>query len=230
MAQPLKKYQHFIFDFDGVLCDSLQFAVDEFNRIRANHFPGLPAVHGQHDMTVVYGGSLRTCLHSWLSVDDSKRFFDLHSAAMAARAQDLSLFEGVADTLTSLGPQRCSIVTSAYSEAVRAILAKDSLFDERCVYQIAGRELHQTKTEKINGILSGLNISASDAVYVGDLESDILYCSQVPIDIVAVGYGYHPAEYLSGKNPTYCVSSVNELRALLSELREPDALAVGGEQ
>lgn len=230
MAQPPKSYRHFIFDFDGVICDSLQFAIEEFNRIRQEHFPALPAVQGQPDMTIVYGGSLRTCLHGWLSEDDGKRFFDMHSAAMAARASSLSLFEGIAKTLTSLGSNGASIVTSAYSQAVMAILTKDPHFDRRCIYQIAGRELRQSKTEKIKKILSGLDLSANDAIYVGDLESDILYSSQVPIDIVAVGYGYHPLEYLSGKNPTFCVGSVKELNELLSELREPRALALEEKQ
>lgn len=220
MVPPLKTYSHFIFDFDGVICDSLRFAVEEFNRIRMTHFPTLPIVQGQADMTVVYRGSLRTCLYTWLSVDDSKRFFDLHSAAMADRAIDLALFEGIAETLASLGRDGCSIVTSAYSHAVSAILDKDPFFDRQCIYQIAGRELRQSKTEKIKNILSGLSLAAREAVYVGDLESDILYCAQVPIDIIAVGYGYHPHEYLNTKKPTFCVSSVEELRDLLSELRE----------
>ena len=149
---------------------------------------------------------------------------------MAARAGSLSLFEGIAATLRLLGPKGASIVTSAYSQAVMAILTKDPHFDPECIYQIAGRELRQSKTEKIKKILSGLNLTANDAIYVGDLESDILYCSQVPIDIIAVGYGYHPREYLSRKNPTFCVGSVKELNELISELREPRALAQEGKQ
>ncbi len=218
MTQQHKTYQHFIFDFDGVVCDSLPVAIEEFNRLREEHFPALPNIRGQDDMKTVYAGSLRSCLHTWLSEDDGKRFFDLHSAAMAARAGDLSLFGGIAAALTALGTNSVSIVTSAYSQAVLEILTKDPRFDRNCIHEIAGRELRQSKTQKINNILSGLNLSSTEAVYVGDLESDILYCCQVPIDIVAVGYGYHPYDYLVSKNPTYCVGSVEELSDLLGHL------------
>lgn len=223
----LQKYRHFIFDFDGVICDSLGLAIEAFNRIRDEHFPMLPQVACQEDMTIVYAGSLRTCLSRWLSEADGKRFFDLHSAAMAERAKELKTFPGVAKALSSLPTRGVSIVTSAYSHAVREILSKDRDFDEKCLNQIAGRELRQPKTDKINTILSGLALSPDQAVYVGDLESDILYCRNVPIDIIAVSYGYHPHKYLSDKNPTYCVSSVNELHALLVEMADTNNL---GEQ
>lgn len=213
-----QKYRHFIFDFDGVVCDSLSAAIEAFNRIREEHFPTLPQVGCQQDMTIVYAGSLRTCLASWLSETEGRRFFDLHSAAMAERARELKTFPGIGRVLSLLGPRAVSIVTSAYSQAVREILNKDPDFNEQCLYQIAGRELRQSKTEKITNILSGLGLTPEQAVYVGDLESDILYCRNVPIDIIAVSYGYHPYEYLTLKNPTYCVGSVGELQSLLAQI------------
>ena len=210
--------RHVLFDFDGVLCDSLSDAIQAFNSIRKDHFPQLPEVTGQEDMTTVYAGSLRTCLRPWLSEEDSKKFFDLHSAIMATRAPSLNTFPGIGQLLDGLGQNRFSIVTSAYSDAVLKVLAKDPDFDEAGPYEIAGRELRQTKTAKIMGILERLGIGSDEAVYVGDLESDILYCRDVPISIIAVGYGYHPTDYLAKKDPAYVVDSVAELNELLHRL------------
>ncbi len=213
----MSKIQHILFDFDGVLCDSLAAAMDAFNAIRNKHFPEarIPEVSSPQDMTVVYSGSLRTCFHRWLSEQNAKRFFDLHSAQMKAVADTLKPFPGVGRLLGRLAPQRCSIVTSAYSPAVRTVLAKDPAYTENAIYQIAGRELRRKKSDKINAILGSLNLTPDEALYVGDLESDILYCRDVPIDIIAVGYGYHPASYLSSKTPTHLVNSVDELEHLL---------------
>jgi phosphoglycolate phosphatase-like HAD superfamily hydrolase len=210
-----QRYQHFIFDFDGVICDSLSAAVAAFNEIREEYFPSLPVVSSTKDMTLVYAGSLKTCLSPWLTEAEGRKFFDLHSAAMASCASELQTFNGISSVLSSLGDQSASIVTSAYSTAVRAVLAKDPDFQERCLFRIAGRELRQSKTEKISHILFDLGLAPSQAVYIGDLESDILYCRDVPIDIIAVGYGYHPYEYLLLKNPTHCVASIAELRDLI---------------
>lgn len=213
------KYRHFIFDFDGVICDSLNAAIEAFNEVRDQEFPQLPRVsQGQRDMTVVYSGSLRTCLLQWLSEEGSKRFFDLHSARMAELAPSLQMFAGIGGVLSVLRPKGCSIVTSAYSDAVRSILERDPEFNSDCLFRIAGREMRQTKTDKINTILRDLNLRPDEAIYVGDLESDILYCRDVPIDIIAVGYGYHPYDYLSSKEPDYLVGSVEALGTLIEEL------------
>jgi hypothetical protein len=55
------------------------------------------------------------------------------------------------------------------------------------LHTVAGRERRQTKTEKIRELLNELELPNAGAVYVGDLESDILYCREVPLDVIAVG-------------------------------------------
>ena len=217
-------YRHVIFDFDGVICDSLKAAIQEINRLREREFPALPVIKDQQDMCVIYAGSLRTCLDPWLTPSDGKRFFDLHSEAMAKRMDNLNAFPGIGDVLSAFGFAGSSIVTSSYSEGVRSVLRRLPLFDERFIHTIAGREQRQTKTAKIRAILESLSLSEAEAVYVGDLESDIQYCRDVPIDIVAVAYGYHPKSYLISKSPTYLVESVNELRELLCGLCLPKTI------
>jgi phosphoglycolate phosphatase-like HAD superfamily hydrolase len=218
-----RSYKHFFFDFDGVICDSLATAVEAFNAIRDTEYPQLPRISNpSEDMTIVYAGSLRTCLLPWLSEEDARRFFDLHSSRMAQLAPDLNIFSGVGAVLSLLNPKKCSIVTSAYSQAVQAILGKDAGFDADCLFKIAGRELRQTKTDKIRAILNELKLGAEDAVYVGDLESDILYCRDVPMDIISVSYGYHPRHYLARQRPDYLVGSVEELGALINQLNRGD--------
>jgi phosphoglycolate phosphatase-like HAD superfamily hydrolase len=215
----MKFYKHVISDFDGVLADSLEPAMREFNRIRRDEFPQLPEVSGRDDMTIVYGGSLRTALRPWLTEAESRRFFDLHSAAMAKLHATVAVFDGVGELLSALGPGQISIVTSAYSDAVRSVLSRAPGFDPACISQIAGRELRQSKTKKITDILHDLGIEAAEAVCIGDLESDVIYCRNVPIDIIGVGYGYHPAEHLANlrHGPTYLVNTVKELGHLLQQ-------------
>jgi phosphoglycolate phosphatase len=214
----VKHYEHFIFDFDGVISDSYGLAVEKFNEIRNDFFPQLPKVETKNDMTIVYAGSLKTCLNKWIGQEGTKIFFDLHSKKMQEEAKTIQPFHGISQVLNSLGEKKISIVTSSYSQAVKNILSKDISFNENVIYKIAGRELHQTKTEKIINILTELGLNKDDAVYVGDLESDILYCRDVPIDILSVGYGYHPSEYLQNLNPTYFADSIIDLENLLNQM------------
>ena len=214
----IKQYKHFIFDFDGVISDSYELAIKHFNEIQYESFPQLPKVVTKNDMTVVYAGPLKTCLNKWIGQEGTKAFFNHHSKKMQDASEAIFPFPGAVEILNSLGKNKVSIVTSSYSEAVKSILSKDPSFNEHSIYKIAGRELHQTKTEKIINILSDLGLNKEDAVYIGDLESDILYCRDVPIDIISVGYGYHPFNYLQTFSPTYLVNSIEELAKLLNQM------------
>ncbi len=216
------RYRHVFFDFDGVICDSLRLAIEVFNHVRTAHFPTLPKVLTRGDMTIVYAGSLRTCLHQWLSPSDARRFFDLHSDAMATRAVELLTFPGIGNLLNELDDRTASIVTSAYSKAIRSIISASSSFDPAHLFAISGRELRQKKSDKILQILDELRLDAAQALYVGDLESDIMYCREIQMDIVAVGYGYHPAEYLADKGADYLVGSVEGLATLLNQIVIPN--------
>jgi phosphoglycolate phosphatase-like HAD superfamily hydrolase len=76
-------------------------------------------------------------------------------------------------------------------------------------HDVIGHEVRQTKTEKILGLLAARNVDPADAVYVGDMESDVLYCRDVPVRCIAVSYGYHPHELLEASGAlAVCTSPV----------------------
>jgi phosphoglycolate phosphatase-like HAD superfamily hydrolase len=89
------------------------------------------------------------------------------------------------------------------------------LYTDSIFHDIQGRELKNNKTEKILDILNHQNILIEDAVYIGDLVSDILYCRNVPIDIAIVGFGYHPISYLSAFAPDYSLETQEDLKSFL---------------
>jgi phosphoglycolate phosphatase len=213
--QDTAQYRHVIFDFDGVLCDSLAAATKAFNALRES-FPALPEVLSRDDMVTVYGGSLKTCLSQWLTDEEHKAFFDRHSALMSECSRELDLFPDISDTLNTLQPGIASLVTSAYADHVSAVLARASpAVEPNQFYAIAGREVKATKTIKIRDLAARLNLALSDCVYVGDLESDILYCRDAPVDVIAVTYGYHPRWHLEACRPTRLVDTVAELNVTL---------------
>jgi len=215
----MKKYKHFIFDFDGVISDSCEVAMEKFNEIRTVHFPQLPVVKSKNDFAIVYAGALKNCLDRWIGSEGTRSFFNLHSKEMLSAVENISPFEGIISIVNSLGEQNVSIVTSSYSSAVESIMSKDSLYDKNTIYKILGRELSKSKTLKIKDILLELSLHSEDIVYIGDLESDILYCREIPVDIISVGYGYHPVNYLEKFQPTYLAESVNDLGLILSEMK-----------
>lgn len=212
-------YEHIIFDFDGVIADSFTIAKEELNKLITQQYPAIPHIDSRDDLTIVFSTILSQSLSRFgLTESQSKDFFNRHSAAMHDRAHEISPFKDALEAINSYLRGRCSIVTSAYSDAVQTILKKSGAYLDITFTHILGRELKRTKTEKIHDLLQTLGITAQQALYIGDLASDILYCKKVPIDILTVGYGYHPGWYLQSFSPDYHVKTPSELRHFLFQL------------
>jgi phosphoglycolate phosphatase-like HAD superfamily hydrolase len=213
----MARFKHIIFDFDGVISDSFKAACEEINRIAQQHYPLLPAVHTHEDLVFMYSGLLKTSLHRFgLTDNEAHDFFNKHSSAMMQRSASIQVFYDVVRGIAEILPGRCSIVTSSYSNAVQGILRASNFYSEKMFTHIKGRELKQTKIEKITALLSDIKIPAHNALHVVDMVSDILYSREIPISCCAVGWGYHPVSYLSVFSPDFLVATPNELFDLLS--------------
>lgn len=213
----MKKYRLLFLDFDGVISNSMQICMEEINRLRGK-FPTIPEVRTREDMARVYSVELRHSLYPFgLNDEETKRFFDCHSSAMNQRAAEVEPFHEAVRALS-----RCAlpkiIITSSYSEAVYTILRKCEEFDEDFVQGVYGREHRKTKTEKIRSALALFNAEVSEALYIGDLASDVLYCRDVPVDIACVAYGYHPSSYLKKFSPEYILETVEDFVMFLQSL------------
>lgn len=210
----MKAYQLLFLDFDGVISDSLAICMEEINRLREK-FPTIPEVRTREDMAKVYSVELQHSLYPFgLNDEQTREFFDHHSRAMNRRAAEVKPFHEVVRALTLCNLPKI-IITSSYSEAVYTILRKCEVFHDDFVQGIYGREQHKTKTEKIRHVLSLFRVDVTEALFIGDLASDILYCRDVPIDVACVGYGYHPASYLQKFSPTCILETVEDFVVFL---------------
>lgn len=211
----MKKF--FIFDFDGVIADSFKIAVEEINRLGEQQFAELPRINTREDMAQLYPGPLRTSLRQFgLSDADCRRFFHEHLAAMASRAGEIEPFSDVLAAINRHAAGRCAIVTSAYSTAVEAILNKCSNYEPGMIGRIMGRELQQSKSLKIDTVLKQNKVERSNVIHFGDLVSDLIYSREVEVPFCAVGWGYHPVNYLRAFDPQFSLNSPGELEDFLA--------------
>ncbi len=213
------KHAHVLLDFDGVLCDSRDAAAEELNALsRALSIP-LPHVYGQEEFATVFPGPLRTSLRRFgVTDEDSARFFSAHSAAMRRRAGSLLPFDGAVRGIAERIPKQCSIVSSAYSEAIANVLERSGVTPDAVFAHISGRQEGVSKGKRIASTMALLGVEKSHVVYVGDLVSDILYARSLGIRCIAVGYGYHPANYLAVFAPFKLVHSPEQLADTLDKL------------
>ena len=82
-----------IFDFDGVLADSLSVTMDNINFLSKNGFDKIPLVYTQEDMSNLFNIKLSDSLQKYgYEKSEVKNFFDLHTALMCRDANKISVF------------------------------------------------------------------------------------------------------------------------------------------
>ena len=89
-----------IFDFDGVLANSLAITMDNINFLVKNGFDKLPFVYSQIDMSQLFDIKLSDSLLKY-GYDRSKikEFFDLHTLLMCRDAYKISVNSNVIEYL-----------------------------------------------------------------------------------------------------------------------------------
>lgn len=209
----LANENYFALDFDGVLANSLPIAIEEFRAIIALHFESIPAPQNQNDISHLFSGPLSTSLRRFgVSDEGSKKFFDLHSEAMMRRASEISLFPGAIDLLKNIPIEKYVIVTSAYSDAVRQILSNSECAEIASKCHVMGRELKMKKSSKLIEVSRKIGVDIANVIKIGDMVSDILYAKEAGAKSWAVGWGYHPIDYLAVFNPDRTFLSFDQLR------------------
>ena len=197
----------FIFDFDGVIVDSLS----------------------------LYEKSVNVCLETIkLSPIGSREEFlslfdDNFYEAIARRGVDVRAFTKVATSIAptldydSVRPfpelipvlkklrkgKRFVIISSNSARAIRLILKRHGL--ERCFDDILGYEFMLGKSEKILHAMKAFGTERERSYYIGDTKVDIKEARSAGVKTIGVTWGWHPRERLAEAGPDYLIDSPEEL-------------------
>lgn len=200
-----------LFDFDGVLADTRELAIQQVELLRKNKvFERLPSVEDVGHFGELYQGRLREALLRFgLDSDESRAFFDSHAALMRSLGDKVEMFNYIPELLQQLPPNSYAIITSAETALVKSVLERNNIQTENVT--ILGHELRVSKAEKVRSLLSHKCLTKKDVIYVGDMESDVLYMDEIDVECIAVSYGYHPYNILLNTNATKILQSPEEL-------------------
>jgi phosphoglycolate phosphatase len=203
----MPRYELAIFDFDGTLADSADWAIAELNGA-AQRF-GFRAV-GAAEIEMLRGRTSRE-ITTYLGIP----FWKLPQIAthmrerMAADAERIALFPGVAPALEALarGGVRLAIVTSNSESNVRKILGVSNA--ERIERFSCGTGLFG-KARRLRSVIRRSGVSPARTLYVGDETRDIEAAREAGADSAAVTWGYANAEVFARFQPTWTFASFAE--------------------
>lgn len=200
----------FLFDFDGVLADSL--AVYEKTVTDCLKDIKQPFVRSREEFLELFEDNFYKSLKN--KGVDLDVFMKASEGILAqVKIRDMKPFPEVAPVIEELHKKHCLIVVSSndYASIKEALdyFNYDDYFQD-----ILGSDFMYSKKEKILYAAEKYQTALSDIYYVGDTTGDIKEGKQAGIKTVGVTWGWHSKEKMAEARPDYLFDKPQELLQL----------------
>ena len=199
----MKEKDLFLFDFDGVLLDSLDLYSEAV--IRCLERIGTPIVKSREDYLALFDGNFYESM--------ADRGVDLAAFSRAAREimpgidyDSMCPYDGLIPVLASLKrDHRLVVISSNGSKTIRHLL-------ERCGFapyfeEVLGSDFLLSKKAKIAHALAKYGVPPERTFYIGDTTGDVVEARAAGVRPVAVTWGWHSRERLVAARPDFLVDS-----------------------
>lgn len=210
------RYKLVLFDFDGTLADSFPWFVELTNQLAGKH--GFKRIlPGEIDRLRMLD-SRALMAHLGIPLWKLPAITSEMRHLVAARAQEIPLFDGIAELLAELARRGIGIgvVTSNAEANVRTILGARNVAHIRhfeCGASMFGKKAKFRKVVKASGVAPG------DVLCVGDEIRDADAAREAGLDFAAVGWGYTAPEVLARHSCAPPFRSAGELAVWLTQAR-----------
>ena len=203
-----------IFDYDGVLVDSLPANLQTVGNICSDlGYPVAPTPEYCRDVECI-------SFERWADyIDMAERhrseFVERVHVELKAIASTLPVFEGMPAVLKQLHDNHLlGVITANTTEAATSFLLKHGIIS--CFNDILGVDLPGSKADKIRVLLQKHRIDESRTYYVGDAGTDVSQGKAAGVQTIAVTWGYQGRERLLREVPDFVVDTPSDLLNLFS--------------
>jgi phosphoglycolate phosphatase len=199
-----------LFDFDGVLVDSL----DVYERTVTDCLQqiGHPLTRGREEFLELFDGNFYESLVA-KGVDLGKFMAVSVDILSKVNYAEMKPFDAMRPVLHELKKSHPMIVISSNdTPTIREALR---LYNFNGIFQeILGSDFMLSKKDKILYAAKKYNTTLHDIYYIGDTTGDIKEGRQAGIKTVGVTWGWHNKEKMAASNPDYLFDDPQELLKL----------------
>ena len=209
------KYKLFIFDLDGTILNTLHDLTNSTNyALEKNNFPK----RTEDEIRRFVGNGIGKLIERAVPEQTDKKVTDQVLADFTEHyanhcADTTQPYDGIMELLLNLKEQKCKLacVSNKADFAVSQLCEKyfPHIFD----VAVGEREGIRKKPspDSVLEVLTLLNVSKEDAVYVGDSEVDIQTAANTEMDVISVTWGFRDKEYLISQGGKLIVDSPYEM-------------------
>ena len=199
-----------LFDFDGVLVDSLDVYEKTVTLCLAkiNH----PLKRGRQEFLELFDGNFYEML-AQKGVDLDKFMTTSVDILSQVNYSEMKPFEAMRPVLQELKKKHCLMVISSNDtptirEALR-LYGFENIFQE-----ILGSDFMLSKKDKILYAIKKYSVMPEDIYYIGDTIGDIKEGKQAGVKTIGVTWGWHDKTKMASSNPDYLFDAPQELLQL----------------
>jgi phosphoglycolate phosphatase-like HAD superfamily hydrolase len=206
-----------IFDFDGVLADTLndliQFGQEACDELGVKHAVRKEDLSNLEIMSFASFG--RACEVPEHLVDE---FVQRCLKLFAAKKSPPSIFNGLSTIIRSFAiNNKLAIITTNSSQNVNAFLVQHGL--DECIHAVYGVDIPGSKAQKISMAQNQFSADTKrESVFmIGDSLSDIRAAKEASVTSIAVTWGHQSLEYLLSGDPDYVVNFPHDLSEIIEK-------------
>ncbi len=200
-----------MFDYDGVIADSLDAHVKSF--LAAFRENGCTNMNTAQDIIDLYEGNVYKSMAAFaLSEEEIDRILDCYNAKQALLLDQIQIFPQIRELFSDLvtAGHRVYIITSNTAAAVSKVLKEREIPG---VEKVMGSETAKSKIKKIHMAMDWH--PKLKAYYIGDTKGDIYEGRQAGAATVGVAWGWHGPDKLQESRPDHIIYAPGELIQIL---------------
>lgn len=212
----MKKYDLIVFDWDGTIIDSVDFAIESIQKAASDlGYPGAT----KSQIAEYFGLPLATihkALFSKPSLEDfTKKFFSYYTEELLAT----HFFPGAIETLNFLKQSGFELAIATNKPKAKLFFALEKANIKSLFTAIRTPEDGYAKPDPrmLIELLKEIDADPSTALMVGDTTFDMEIARGANVDAVAACYGHHPKEKLAEYNPVVFINDIRELQKILKK-------------
>lgn len=199
-----------LFDFDGVLVDSLD--VYEKTVTDCLQQIGQPLTRGRAEFLELFEGNFYESL-AQKGVNMDKFFAASVDILSKVNYAEMTPFDAIRPVLRELAKNHPMIVIS--SNDTPTIVEALRLYDFNGIFsEVLGSDFMLSKKDKILHVISQYKVTLQDIYYIGDTTGDIKEGKQAGVKTVGVTWGWHSKEKMAAARPDYLFDQPEDLLKL----------------
>lgn len=194
-----------IFDFDGVIHDTLELAYRINKKINKNI-----SLAKYKDF---FNGNIYQ--HKKITPGNIKKFFKLQNREF----KKLIIRQEIKEKLLEIKKSYDLFIVSSNME-----VALNNYFENNNIShifkEVLGLESHKSKIEKFKLLMEKYGLNQENCLFVTDTLGDILEANQIGLKTIAVDFGFHERARLEQGRPLKIISDFRELSMEIKNLME----------